>query len=53
MLVVVDAGRSLQPKARVTEDFLLERLKDLNIPATLIFNKVKLHFHYYFYAQTN
>ncbi|KAI7893215.1 P-loop containing nucleoside triphosphate hydrolase protein [Mucor mucedo] len=42
VLVVVDAGRSLQPKARVTEDFLLERLKDLNIPATLIFNKMDL-----------
>jgi hypothetical protein len=38
--VVVDASRSIQPKARVTEEFLLERLSELNIPATLIFNKV-------------
>ncbi|KAI8091730.1 P-loop containing nucleoside triphosphate hydrolase protein [Thamnidium elegans] len=42
VLVVVDAQRSIQPKARVTEDFLLKRLSDLKIPATLIFNKMDL-----------
>ncbi|GAA5795034.1 hypothetical protein HPULCUR_000385 [Helicostylum pulchrum] len=42
VLVVVDAQRSIQPKARVTEDFLLKRLSDLEIPATLIFNKMDL-----------
>lgn len=42
VLVVVDASRSLQPKARITEEFLLDRLRDLNIPATLVFNKMDL-----------
>ena len=42
VLVVVDASRSLQPKARITEEFILERLRELNIPATLIFNKMDL-----------
>jgi GTP-binding protein Era len=40
--VIVDANRSLQPQARVTEEFLLNRLQDMNIPATLIFNKMDL-----------
>lgn len=40
--MVVDASRSIQPQARVTEEFLLHRLRDMNIPATLIFNKMDL-----------
>lgn len=39
---MVDAGRSIQPQARVTEEFILNRLHDMNIPATLIFNKMDL-----------
>ncbi|KAG2190721.1 hypothetical protein INT46_004349 [Mucor plumbeus] len=42
VVVVVDAGRSIQPQARVTEEFILSRLHDMNIPATLIFNKMDL-----------
>lgn len=42
VVVVVDAGRSIQPQARVTEEFILNRLHDMNIPATLIFNKMDL-----------
>lgn len=42
VVVVVDAGRSVQPQARVTEEFILNRLHDMNIPATLIFNKMDL-----------
>lgn len=42
MVVVVDAARSIQPQARVTEEFILNRLHAMNIPATLIFNKMDL-----------
>lgn len=38
----MDANRSIQPQALVTEEFLLKRLHDTNIPATLIFNKMDL-----------
>lgn len=42
VLVMVDAHRCLQPQARTTEDFLLDRLAKEKIPATLIFNKLDL-----------
>ncbi|KAG1469985.1 hypothetical protein G6F56_002941 [Rhizopus delemar] len=41
-IIVVDANWSLSEKARKTEEFLLSKLHDLYIPATLIFNKMDL-----------
>ncbi|KAI8885458.1 GTP-binding protein Era [Backusella circina FSU 941] len=42
VLIVVDANRSLSSSAAVMEDFLLDGLSKLNIPATLVFNKMDL-----------
>ncbi|KAI8988868.1 GTP-binding protein Era [Pilobolus umbonatus] len=42
VVLVLDAYRSLQQKARVTEEYILSRLHDMNIPATLVFNKMDL-----------
>ncbi|CEP19602.1 hypothetical protein [Parasitella parasitica] len=42
VVIVVDASRSVQPQARVAEDFILNRLKGMKIPATLVFNKMDL-----------
>lgn len=42
-MIMVDANWCLSEKSRKTEEFLLSRLHDSHIPATLIFNKVKTH----------
>ncbi|KAI8642372.1 P-loop containing nucleoside triphosphate hydrolase protein [Parasitella parasitica] len=42
VMIVVDAGRSIQPQSRAAKDFILDRIKDLKIPATLVFNKMDL-----------
>jgi hypothetical protein len=41
VLIVVDANRSLSSNAADMENFLLDGLSKLSIPATLVFNKVK------------
>ncbi|KAF7727180.1 hypothetical protein EC973_007955 [Apophysomyces ossiformis] len=45
--IVVDGPWALTPSSRTTEDFLLSRLKDMETPATLIFNKMDLLDHDY------
>ncbi|RCH78599.1 hypothetical protein CU098_004068, partial [Rhizopus stolonifer] len=42
ILIVVDASRAVQLQARITEEFLLDRLRDVDMPATLVFNKMDL-----------
>lgn len=37
---MVDAARCLDPKARITQDFITSKLQDAKIPATLVFNKM-------------
>lgn len=39
-MIVVDANWSLNTQSLKTEQFLLSRLHDIHIPATLVFNKV-------------
>lgn len=39
-MIVVDANWSLNIQSLKTEQFLLSRLHDIHIPATLVFNKV-------------
>ncbi|KAG1458220.1 hypothetical protein G6F46_006876 [Rhizopus delemar] len=41
-MIMVDANWCLSEKSRKTEEFLLSRLHDSHIPATLIFNKMDL-----------
>lgn len=40
VLVVVDAAKAISGRPQKAEDYLFERLKDVDIPATLIINKV-------------
>jgi hypothetical protein len=40
VLVVVDAAKAISGRPQKAEDYLFERLKDVDIPATLILNKV-------------
>lgn len=40
VLVVVDAAKAMSGRAHEAEDYIFERLKEFQIPATLILNKV-------------
>ncbi|KAI8973253.1 prokaryotic type K homology domain-containing protein [Mycotypha africana] len=42
MMVIVSAKRALQPQARAAEEYILKQLSNIQIPATLIFNKMDL-----------
>ncbi|CEI88147.1 hypothetical protein G6F70_001039 [Rhizopus microsporus] len=45
VMIVVDANWSLNIQSLKTEQFLLSRLHDIHIPATLVFNKMDLVGH--------
>ncbi|KAG2180115.1 hypothetical protein INT43_003903 [Umbelopsis isabellina] len=42
LLVVVDAAKAMSGRAYEAEDYIFERLKEFQIPATLILNKIDL-----------
>ncbi|KAG0177962.1 hypothetical protein DFQ28_004932 [Apophysomyces sp. BC1034] len=42
IVIVVDGPWSLSSNSRMSEDFLLTRLKETRLPATLVFNKMDL-----------